>query len=641
MEEGTAVGYKYRKKAYFRANGVKRRWQVVLYAVLFLGILALSALYFRLTSTPMPSYEISPSGNLERWRFSLKDGTVLEPVDGKLPLTGTDAVVICQTQLTEDLSNHPCFSVTANYADCAIYLNDNLVYAPSGRFNGGHFDTSGYEAAAASGQFVALLKGDGNVLTMLVQFQGEDNLVKHLPRVTLYYDILYYRSQSMASTAEAAVPAGMFFALALFLAALFFIGAWNDKLDVGLLFLTVCALSMALTSTTSYTVTVAWALLWASVSIFCSLLPLISMSWALWYRLSRRLRMILLPVIGLVTVVLLYYLIAGFGRSNALNSQINILQIWVVPGTVLLTLTVAAVDAAKGNLWFRRFFRYLVWSVPVVALAWGFSALTGGKLAQTMATAVRHMIDYHSLFKPCEQLCLLLLILMFIQAVLDLISRLAQRDAELRALSMREKYAVENIKLMVETQKSTRQERHEMRHHIALMAEMLSSGQQERAKTYAHSLLDKVDALPSDTYSANPIINAIVGRYLNKAKAAGISVSADILDMEKAFLRDDELCVLLTNMLENALEACLKMPEASTRFLRFRLRASEDHLIIVCENSTDASVTIDPDKNIATSKEEPEHHGFGLQVMRQIVEKYKGEFSIACTEGVFTVKVIL
>ena len=639
MEGGEAM--RYGKREYFRKDVVKNRWQVILYAVLFVGILALSALYFRLTSTPMPSYEIGPSGNMERWRFSLADGTVLEPADGKLPLTGTDAVVICQTQLTENLSYHPFFSVTANYADCAIYLNDTLVYAPSGRYDGEQFDTSGYEASAASGQFAALVKRDGDVLTMRVQFQGEDNLIKHLPRLTVYYDTLHYRSQSMASTADAAVPAGMFFALALFLAALFFIGAWKNKLDTGLLFLTVCALSISLSSTTPYTVTVVWTLSWASVSTFCSLLPLISMNWALWYRLSRRLRMIMLPVISLVTLILLYYLIAGFGQSNTLNKQINILQIWVVPGAVLLTLIVAAVDAAKGNPWFRRFFRYLAWSVPVVAFAWGFSALTGGKLAQTMTTTFQHVIDYHSLFKPCEQLCLLMLILMFIQAILDLISGLAQRDAEMQALSMREKYAVENMKLMLETQESTRQERHEMRHHIALLAEMLSSGQQERAQTYAHSLLDRVNALPSDSYSANPIINAIVGRYMNEAKAAGIDTSADIRDMEKVVLRDDELCVLLTNMLENALEACQKMPAESTRFLRFRLLASEDHLVMSCENSTDTTITIDPDGNITTSKEEPERHGFGLHVMRQIVENNNGQFYISCDEGVFSVKVAL
>ena len=180
-----------------------------------------------------------------------------------------------------------------------------------------------------------------------------------------------------------------------------------------------------------------------------------------------------------------------------------------------------------------------------------------------------------------------------------------------------------------------------MRHHIALISEMLSAGQQERAQKYADSLLDKVDALPSDSYSAKPVINSIVGRYLNEAKAAGITVNKDIRDTEKVVLRDDELCVLLTNMLENALEACMKMPEQSERFIRFKLRASEEHLIVSCENSTDTPVTADPDGNSFTTKEDPEHHGFGLPVMRQIVKAHNGQLTVNCSEGVFSLKAIL
>ena len=623
-------------------NRVGKRGVILLAAVLFLAVFVLCIQYIRLTSTPLESYDLSPSANPGRWSFSLEDGTALEPADGALPLVGTDAVVRCQTQLTEDLSNHPCFVVTANNADCVIYLNDSLVYAPSGRFDGGHFAASEYETSAASGQFIARInRGESNTLTMLVQFRGEDNLVKHLPRLTLYFDRIYYSSQAMATTAEAAFPAGMYFALALFLSALFFIGAWKNKPEVGLLLLAFCALSMSLTSTTPYTVGVAWTLLWASISTFCSLLPLVAMGWSLWYRLSKRLRLILLPLIGLVSAAMLYYLIAGFGQSTNLNAQINVLQIWVVPGAVLLMLIAAAIDAAKGNSWFRRFFRYLAFAVPAVALAWGFSALTGGTLAKTISEAIERITSYRSLFKPCELLCILLLILMFIQAVVDLIAELARRDAELQALFLREKYAAENLKLMLETQESTRRERHEMRHHVALMDEMLSSGQEERARTYVHSLLENVTALPSDTYSENPIINAIVGRYLNEAKAQGITVTADIKAAENLALPDDELCVLLTNMLENALEACSGMPADSPRFIRFKLRAPEGHLIVTCENSTDAEVEVNADGNVTTSKKDAEHHGFGLTVMRRIAEKRGGKFSVAGCDGCFTVKTII
>lgn len=620
------------------ADSAGKRGYALLATVLLLAVLILCVQYLRLTDTPMESRDLIPSGDPARWRFTLEDGTELEPENGELPLAGTDNVVVCRTTLPEDVIKEPCFVVTANYADCAIFLNGKLVYAPSGRFSDGRFSDTEYPSAAASGQFVARITGENDELTMLVQFRGEDRLMKHLPRLTQYSTVIAYNSQAMAATAEAAFPAGMYFALTLFLMGLFLFGAWRGRWDVSLLLLALGALSMALSGTLPYAIGIAWTYSWATVSVFCAILPLLAVSWTLWYRLSRRLRLISLPLLGLVSAAMLVYLVAGFGQFTALNKQLNIMQIWVVPGVFLLMLIVSAIDAVKGSPWFRRFFRYLACSLPAAALAWGISSLTGGKLSAELAAAIRHLIEFRSLFKFAQQLCVLLLILCFVQTIVDLITGLARQNAELQALSLREKYASENMKLMLETQESTRREHHEMRHHVAVLDEMLSAGEQERAQNYARSLMDKVSALPSDAYSSDPIINVIVGRYLNEAKAKGITVAADIMTGDRTPLQDDELCVLLTNMLENALEACCAMSENADRFIRFRLRSSEEHMTVSCSNSTDAVVTIGADGNVSTSKPDAEHHGFGLPVMRQITEKHNGQLTVSCSDGCFTLK---
>ena len=621
-----------------RAGSARKRGYTLLAAVLLLAVLLLCIRYFRLSNTPMESYDLSPSVDPGRWSFSLEDGTPLEPENGELPLTGTDTVVVCRTTLAELLSRNPYFVVTANSVDCVLYLNDRLAYAPSGRYADGRFSASAYQSSSASGHFIARITEEKDVLTMLVQFQGEDRLMKHLPRLTVYPSLNYYNSQAMAATAQAAFPAGMYFALTLFLIALFLLGAWKGKRDVSLLLLALCSLSMSLAGTQPYAIGIAWTYSWATLAVFCSILPQAVISWTLWYRLSGKLRLILLPLLALLSAAMLFYLIAGFGQFTALNKQMNIVQIWIVPGILLLTLLISAIDAARGSPWFRLFFRYLACSVPVVALAWVFSRLTGGKLAEDLTAAVQNLIGFHSLFKLCQQLCILLLILCFIQAIVDLITGLARQDAEFQALSLREKYASENMKLMLEAQESTRRERHEMRHHVAVLDEMLSAGERERAQNYARSLLDKVAALPSDAYSNDPIINVIVGRYLNEAKAMGITVAADIMTGDWSPLKDDELCVLLTNMLENALEACCAMSENAERFIRFRLHSSEEHLTVSCCNSTDAILTISADGNVTTTKMDTEHHGFGLPVMRQITEKHNGQLSFNCCEGCFTIK---
>ncbi len=628
-----------KRKTTVLAERARQYWVLLLGIALFLAVLALCVWYVRLTSTPMASIDLSPASDPARWSFALEDGTVLLSEDGELPASGSDAVVACRTRLDGDLSEKVLFVVTANRADCALFLNDSLVYAPSGRFVDGRFSTSAYEAFSASGQFIAHLTGEDDTLTMLVQLQGDDRSVKHLPKLTLYPDVVNYYTQPMSAAAEAAFPSGMYFALALFVAALFFIGLWKGRADVGLILLTFCSLSMALASTAPYAAYVVAALQWPAGSWFCSTLPIAAMCWTLWYRLSGKIRLYVLPVIGAVSAAMLYYFIAGFGNvPPPWHTQMKAVQSWILPMLLVLLLLAAGIDATRGNPWFRGFFRYLAWSVPVAGAVWGFSALTGGKLAQTMRDAFSRIAAYYSFFALCGQLCILLLILCFLHAVVDLISGLARRDAEMQALSLREKYARENVETMLASQEETRRLRHEMKHHIALMDEMLAKREYERAGEYIRSLSDKVSSLPSDAYSKNLVINAIAGRYLNAAKSEGVAVTSDIHTSENIALRDEELCVLLTNMLENALESCRATPDGAERFIRFKLRSSEDHLTVCCENSASRAVSIGADGSITTSKEDKERHGYGVAAMRQIVEQRDGQFTVSCADGRFIVE---
>ena len=366
-------------------------WRFLIGTVLFLTALALCVYYIRLTNTPMASYDLSPAKDLARWSFTLEDGTALQPDGGEFPAYGTDMVVVCRTQLGGDLIGQPLFVVNAVRADCVCLLNDTLIYSPSGRFADGRFSAAEYTPSSASGQFVAHTAEEGDTLTLLVQLQ--DRSVKLLPRLTGYPDILHYRSQPMAETAGAAFPAGMYFALALLLSGLFFIGAWKDRRDLGLLLLAFSTLSMALASTAPYAYYAISAFQWAGMTWFCSTLPLAAMCWTLWYRLRGKLRLALLPVVGAAAAAMLCYLLASYGvGAPSFGAQMTAMQTWILPAVLLLLLLAAAVDAARGNPWFRRFFRYLACSVPAVALAYGFSALTGGTLAQNLKTALTRLI---------------------------------------------------------------------------------------------------------------------------------------------------------------------------------------------------------------------------------------------------------
>jgi len=205
-------------------------------------------------------------------------------------------------------------------------------------------------------------------------------------------------------------------------------------------------------------------------------------------------------------------------------------------------------------------------------------------------------------------------------------------------LEVQKKSAIDNYNVMLRAMEETRCERHEMRHHMILLNEMLTRDQSKRAGEYVQFLLNRVEALPTGTYSDNMVINAIAGHYFNQAKSEGISVSSDIQATEKTVLPDEDLCVLLTNMIENAYEATHAMDKSRDRYIHLKFRSSEEHLTVTCENSTDAEIEIGDDGAIGTSKDDSAHHGYGMAAMKRIVEKNGGMFTVTCSDGCFSVK---
>ena len=550
---------KYRRAWGKLLDGIKSRIPFALGVALFLAVFVIYIFYIRLTVSPMTKYDLSPAAAPTRWRFSLEDGTPLTPTEGSLPLTDENAVVICETEIAEDVADSPLLVVNAVSSDCVFFLDGQAVYSPSGRYENGRFSSAAYMRSGASGQFVLHPKEEPAHLVMIVQFQGNEKRLSRMPKLTLYSEVIHYLSQYTAPVAKDALSAGIYFTVSLIVMGLFFIGFLKGKKDYGLILIAFCSLSMTITYTASYSLNVAVVTQSPATTWFCTAVPLVAMSWMLWYRLRRKARLWVLPVLGLGTAATLFLLIAGFDNLSWVH-QMNGMTARVLPALLLLLLVSAAWDAWRGNPWLRRFYRYAALAIPVVGLAGLFSFLTGGEFLGTIRHALTRVADADHYFLSISTLvCKLLLILCFVQAVWELIESLARQDAKMQALALREKYAVDNMEIMRQSQEETRRQRHELRHHMLALEQMLSQDQRDRAVEYVRSLRESTAALPSSFYCDNLVINAIAGYYLNTAKAEGIQVDTDIKTGAVLPLKDEDLCVLLTNILENALEACRAM----------------------------------------------------------------------------------
>lgn len=617
------------------ASAFVHRYLLIAGILLFLIVFLACAFYARLITTPMDAYDISPASVPERWSFQLPDGRSLTVKDGEFPVSSDNAVLICRTQITEKLDDVPLIAVSANNSDCVFYLDDQLLYSSSGRYQDGEFSNDAYERGSASGQFALRNLTHDNTLTMIVQMQGEENRLSRLPKIMFYPGTLMYLSQYTAPVSMDAMAAGIFFTIAVFVAVLFLIGLWRGRKDAGMIWMALCSLSMAFSYTNSFSHQ-ATSLFYSPAFVwFFSALPQLMIVWLLWHMLSRKLRLCTLPFAGGITVCIFVILVAGF-RNRLWNTRMNAVTSWILPGVFFLLLFVGIAEAIRINGKYRRFFRYFLRAVLIAGPVTVFSALTGGKLAEAIGNAwSRTAAPDHSLYQACSLICTLLLLVSFIQALLELIEGLGRQDAELRTMALREKSAVENIAILRRSQEETRRYRHEMHHHMVVLDELISQKQEKQAEEYIHHLQDEITALPKGVYSDNLVVNAVVGYYLNEASADGIQVDSNIRISGELPLRDEELCVVLSNLLENALESCRAMEKSSERFIALTLSSNQEHMMILCENSTEHCIPVEPEGDIPSSKANAREHGYGIASVRRIADRHYGMLKFSCQEGRF------
>lgn len=190
---------------------------------------------------------------------------------------------------------------------------------------------------------------------------------------------------------------------------------------------------------------------------------------------------------------------------------------------------------------------------------------------------------------------------------------------------------------MLEAEEATNAVRHELRHHMTALMGMLQEEEIQRACGYISSVMHDLEALPVFRYSRNVLVNVVAGVYLDKAQKQGIAVEYNFMLPEKLGIADEDISMFLTNMLENALQACERMRPDQNRYIRIRMQVNGNFLYIECENSMDGERE---EIRRTTEIDSPERklHGFGLKTMGMIAEKYGSILKIQKEPSAFSVR---
>lgn len=178
--------------------------------------------------------------------------------------------------------------------------------------------------------------------------------------------------------------------------------------------------------------------------------------------------------------------------------------------------------------------------------------------------------------------------------------------------------------------------RHDYRNHINNMKIQLSEGNYDKLSDYLNELADDLDTVDSVIKTGNVMADAILNSKLNVAEKMNIKLNVKANVPDKLPMSDVELCSMLGNILDNAVEACGTLPEEE-RFMRVYIGKLKGQLYLSVQNSAGK---VRKSKNTYLSTKEGEH-GYGLFRIDRVAKKYGGYVNRQNEEGVFATEIMV
>ena len=179
--------------------------------------------------------------------------------------------------------------------------------------------------------------------------------------------------------------------------------------------------------------------------------------------------------------------------------------------------------------------------------------------------------------------------------------------------------------------------RHDYHNHIQSLKAYMSLMQYEEADRYLERLEEDLSAVDNVLKTGNIVADAILNSKLTLIQERNIRVDATAVVPEDIHISEIDLSVLIGNLLDNAMEACMQMPEEE-RFIRIYIDIVRKQLYISVTNSMGGRPRKSGERFL-TQKQG--HHGFGLVRIDSIVKKYGGYINRQTDEGVFATEIML
>ena len=180
--------------------------------------------------------------------------------------------------------------------------------------------------------------------------------------------------------------------------------------------------------------------------------------------------------------------------------------------------------------------------------------------------------------------------------------------------------------------------RHDYRNHIQMMKVLVSQNDIEGLKHYLDELDTDLNTVDTVVKTGNAMADAILNSKISLAKSKQIKVQCDAHIPVKLKMSELDLCCIIGNLFDNAIDASLKLPE-DQRMIRVYMDMKNTQLYISFTNFTATSKQSKVAGRFLSTK--GDGHGFGLVRIDAIVNRLDGYLSRNSEDGAFTTEILI
>lgn len=223
-----------------------------------------------------------------------------------------------------------------------------------------------------------------------------------------------------------------------------------------------------------------------------------------------------------------------------------------------------------------------------------------------------------------------------------LISRLSE-DKRIKQdnimLQQQVRMNMENVQMLMAAYDSQRKLTHDFNNHLGALNILISKNEIKAALKYIHNLEIPTGELPTIIKSNNPFIDAVLNYKYMIARKKNIFMEFNINDLSEIPIDDEDIVAILGNALDNAIEASDKCKE--NRKIKIKIFKEKYETILSIQNTIAEPVKILDGYTIKTTKENSLNHGYGINNIKNILNKYESTFTMTTNSKWFQITIII